>query len=211
MGIIESELQEKIKDVDVLFIHIKSLSDEKGNNVHKISILKSSLVLILYNTIESTVTLLLQEIHNAASTHHYDELSDKLRELVTEYYFFNSGKSDFKKNLDLLSIKDLKLPTLDDFAKRVNSYSGNLDSRAIDKILSKYGVGKTQTNDKEKLLIVKNIRNKIAHGELMFKEACRNFTISELEQIKNATENAMCDIIQQTNRYLLRQGYLKRC
>lgn len=210
MGIIESEFHEKSRDIDVLFMHIKDLSHEKGNNVHKISILKSSLVLILYNTIESTVTLLLQEIHNTASIYNYEQLSDKLRVLITEYYFYNSKKSDIKKNLDLLSINALKFPTLDDFEKRVNSYSGNLDSRAIDNTLSKYGVGKLRTNDREKLVIVKNIRNKIAHGELMFKEACRNFTINELEKIKNATENAMLDIIQQTNHYLQRQGYLRR-
>lgn len=208
LTIIESEFQEKCRDIDVLLDHIKSVSYEKGSNVHKLAILKSSLVLLLYNTIESTVTSLLDEIHNSASNHQYNQLSDKLRALHSEYYFFNQNKKNLKKNLDSLSMQTLYFPTLDEFEKRVNNYSGNLDSREIDKTLSKYGVGKVRTEDRGKLLTVKNIRNKVSHGELMFKEACRNFTITELEEIKCATENAMNDIIQQTNHYLSRKGYL---
>lgn len=206
---VKSDFREKCIDIQVLFDHINEIESAKSSSVHKVSILKSSFIILLYNTIESTTRLLLDKVHEEASKYDYDQLSEKLKILFVEYYFASQNGKNHKKNLDMIVIKSLTFPNFNEFENRIKTFSGNLDSREIDKILSKYGIGKITTENKEKLLIVKNIRNKIAHGEEMFKESCRHFTLSDIELIKSATEKVLNDIIHQTENYLSRNRHLK--
>jgi hypothetical protein len=206
---VKSEFDEKKVDISLLLEHISEVSLLRESNVHKIAILKSSFMLLLYNTIESTVSALLEKVHEKASEHTYDELSEKLKSLFVDYYFISQNGRMHKRHLDMVIVNDAQFPEFSEFGKKVKTFSGNLDAREIDNVLSKYGIGKIQSQNKDKLLVVKNIRNKVAHGEVMFKESCRNLTISELSTIKDATVNALQDIIQKTELYLTQTRYLK--
>lgn len=207
---VKSDFEEKKIDIDILLNHINEVSIYKGANVHKVAILKSSFMLLLYNTIESTISLLLEKVHETASIHNYGELSDKLKLLFVEYYFVSQSGNKHKQHLDMIMLNSAQFPSFNEFDKRVKTFSGNLDAREIDNVLSKYGIGKIQSEKREKLLIVKNLRNKIAHGEVMFKESCRNLTISELDQIRNATVLAMQDAIAKTEHFIEQSRYLKQ-
>ncbi|OFJ34170.1 MAE_28990/MAE_18760 family HEPN-like nuclease [Vibrio cholerae] len=211
MNSVIADFEEKRIDIDILLDHINEVSYSKGSNAHKVAILKSSFILVLYNTIESTISLILEKVHETASMHNYDELSDKLKLLFVEYYFVGSNGRNHKNNLDMIIINNVHLPSFSEFGKRVRTFSGNLDAREINIILSKYGIGEIKSKNKDKLLIVKNLRNKIAHGEVMFKESCRNYTISDLYQIRDATELAMQDAIANAEHFIKQTCYLKKC
>jgi hypothetical protein len=72
----------------------------------------------------------------------------------------------------------------------------------------RYGIGTLKTRNRNLLLIVKNKRNAIAHGEQSFKEACREMTINDIEKLIKATFVALDDIIQQVNDYFSQKKYM---
>ena len=200
--------QKKISEAELLIDHIEELTLVSGS-VNTVSILKSAFILLLYNIIESTTVLVLERVHEKASRHKYDELSDHFKKLFVEHYFHNESQRKQQSALNMIIDNSLMFPTFDDLSKKINLFSGNLDSRELSKILSRYGIGKVTSINKEKLLIVKNNRNKIAHGEVMFKECCRNSTIKELTSIKTAVFDALHQVVSLTERFFDQKRYLK--
>lgn len=207
MYTVKDDFDEKRIEASILLGHIKELSEQSGN-VNKVAIIKSAFMVLLYNAIESTTVLVLERVHEKISRHKYDELSEPLKKIFVECYLFNEGKKKQQKNLNSIVDNALKFPTFEELTKKINLFSGNLDARELTNILSRYGIGKITSVNKEKLLIVKNKRNQIAHGEVMFKECCRNSTYDELSIIQNAVFDSLDQMISLTERYFENNRYL---
>lgn len=204
---IKADFEEKRGEAEQLINHINEVSKEAGS-VNTVSILKSSFIILLYNVVESTTVLVLEKVHDKASRHNYVELSDHLKNLFVEYYLFKENQNKQQNILNNIIKSSVKFPIYIEFVKKVNLFSGNIDARELSKIIGRYGIGKISSKDKEKLLIVKNKRNKIAHGEMMFKECCRNMTIRELDEIKKAVFDALSQMIIMTEHYFEQKRYL---
>ena len=90
--------------------------------------------------------------------------------------------------------------------KYYSLYSGNLDSKKICSIFSKYGI---VFNERiRELQTIKDYRNKLAHGEISFEECGREISIQQIEVINqkvsgyiNNAINAIEDFID-NNRFL---------
>lgn len=204
---IKSDFEERCNEADILLQHISELSLTMRGNVQETSILKSAFVMLLYNVIESTMTSVLERVHEKVSRIHYLESSDKIKLLIIEFNFKNKNTKQHKLMVDNISSNKLNLPLLSEFTSRINLFSGNLDAREIDKILGRYGIGTITSKDRKKLLFVKNKRNKIAHGEEMFKESCRNSTVSELRNTKKAVSEVLSQVIDLTESYFKYEKY----
>lgn len=74
-------------------------------------------------------------------------------------------------------------------------------------MLKKYGIGVLATANQHKLLEIKNKRNRIAHGEEMFKEACRHLTITELRSFQDACFDAIENVLDQASVYISTNKY----
>lgn len=207
MHTIKDDFKGKRLEADILINHIKDLSSKTGN-VNKVAILKSAFIMLLYNVIESTAVLTLERVHEKVIRYKYAELSDQLKTLFVEYYFFGENKKKQQSTLNSIIDNSLTFPTFEELIKKISLFSGNLDSRELTKIMGRYGIGKITSSNKEKLLIVKNNRNKIAHGEVMFKECCRNSTFDELSLIQVAVFDALDQMILSTETYLNQRRYL---
>lgn len=205
---ISSDFHEKSNEAEVLLSHIRALSIESRGTVQEISILKSAFMLLLYNIIESTTTSILERIHEKVSVVKYQDSSQKLRLLIVEYHFAKGNAKKYKAEIDKITNGDTTLPLFDVFKKKVSLFSGNLDARELNKLLTRYGIGALTHEDKDKLLIVKNKRNKIAHGEEMFKESCRSFTANELDEICKAVLATLNQLIELTRDFFLHKKYL---
>ena len=84
--------------------------------------------------------------------------------------------------------------------------SGNLDAKKIREDLSKkYAFSATSSCDE--LRVIKNIRNKLAHGELVFSEAGADRTIDEIIAIKTKVVRYLQDILNDINQLLLQKRY----
>ncbi len=57
----------------------------------------------------------------------------------------------------------------------------------------------------EKLLCVKNCRNKLVHGEISFQEACRDFSQEEIEAIVNQVYDFLHMLIKDYDNFVSRQ------
>lgn len=202
------ELQEKKAEAEQMMEIILHVSGMNGAIV-KTAILKSSFVLILYNMIESTVFSVLDKVHEELSGENYLTLNLNVRKLWVDFYFSNHPSKSYFNNLEKMLGQTLRLPLLTDLMGRMKLFSGNLDARKIDGLLSKYGIGAIRAPDKDKLVTIKNRRNTLAHGEKMFKQACRDLSESDLDSLKLATFNALDDLIAQVDSYLNKKRYLE--
>ncbi|WP_297968373.1 MAE_28990/MAE_18760 family HEPN-like nuclease [uncultured Anaerovibrio sp.] len=82
-------------------------------------------------------------------------------------------------------------------------FSGNLDARAIRDILERWGIYKDfHMQGEEKLLVVKNHRNTLAHGDRSFKEIGRDYTISDLKEYTTYCYNYLIELVKQFYVYI---------
>lgn len=204
---IKTELSEKKEEVELFLNMIDEMTNAQGY-VSKIAILKSAYIVMLYNMIESTMSLIFERVHEKISTQNYGDLAPKIKAIWVDYFFKKHPEKHFQIHLDKTIEKTLEFPLLPAFSNRIKLFSGNLDGKKLDELLQKYGIGTLSTSDREQLLIIKEKRNKIAHGELMFKEACRNMTTRELQALRNASFSALESVVQQTESYFSERKFL---
>lgn len=168
-------------------------------------ILKSSIMLMLYNAIEATMTELLETVHEQIAYEKFSDLSKNLQDIMLEYFWTaKPNKHVYDTFLDLESF-----PFFDDYTKKINLFSGNLDARKINEILQKYGIDCIKSDKKDKLLEIKSKRNQLAHGELSFKIACRDLTIEDVKRLKDAVYECLKEMCNNTEEYLIHKKFLK--
>jgi hypothetical protein len=206
---VRAELVEKKEEADLLLILTHEVA-ALDNGVVKAAILKSTFVLLLYNMIESTMAMIFERIHERLAAEHYQNLVPELQKVWVEFFFVKNSSSLFHKHLDKTISQTLAFPSLADFTARIKLFSGNLDAKKLQGLLKQYGIGALHTDGKERLLYVKNKRNKIAHGEETFKDSCRDLTNSDLTEIRDAVFRALDSIIIQSDIYLQEKKYAVR-
>ena len=185
-----ADVAEKKQEAQILLDLVSEVS-ARPESIVRAAILKSAHMLLLYNAIESTTTIVLERIHDVLAREQYSDLRPEIRKLWTEYFFQRHSEKSRFGHLEGTIRGEAKFPRLSDFLDHVNLFSGNLDGRAISELLAKYGIGSLNTVDRAKLLDIKSKRNRIAHGEEMFKEACRNYTVGEMGSYQAACFNAL--------------------
>lgn len=90
----------------------------------------------------------------------------------------------------------LKFPKFEDYEKKNKIISGNIDAKLINKILKSYGFSALDNPMKIHLLKVKNLRNKLAHGELTFKEVGRQLVLDDLILYISAVNETFSKLIK---------------
>lgn len=170
------------------------------------TIFKSSIMLMLYNEIEGTFSNILSELFDYIIDENLDfnSLHKKIRKIYLDYYCkLTNNNSDelllFYQNTDLKNVDYLELN------KYLKLYSGNLDARQIREISKKLGVQIGNQVKGEKLLCVKNCRNKLAHGEESFQEACRDFSEKEMKDIAEEVFSFLEMLLTDYNNFVNRQ------
>lgn len=191
------ELLEYIEDkligfeTDCSILELEIIDKDKCEAIFKS--LKSNVILMMYNLIESTVRLTM----NA----YYDEFNDKklsYRSLVEEI-----KKTWIKQSLGMLKKDDtiqtsifkmIELAVEEEATVEISfehfSLSGNADLREIKEIMKNHGIEYDEKNFKTfggSLKSIKDMRNSLAHGNVSFQDNGRELTISELKEYQNQT------------------------
>lgn len=179
-------------------------------------VLRATVVLSLYNVIESITTQILKAIHNEIISKRvtYNNLTKELRDLALVYFYKHKEKrADIHSSLDVLhSTVDLVRGKsffniqYDAMSESYQLYSGNLDSRAIRKVMKKYGVAISEEIGTKLRPIMKG-RNKLAHGELSFEDYGRTMVTHVLDQYYNDTNAFLNELILKSSEYLDTQSY----
>lgn len=170
-------------------------------------VLKSSLMLMIYNAVEGTMSALLTELFDdiVEKELSINQLPNRLQNVIYTYYLKEIGNSS-KKLKEFNECDSISLCSISylDINKYLKLFSGNLDSRTIRKISSKLGVDLPSRIDEPVLLEVKNKRNKLAHGEIRFSNACQDITLDDMEETCRKVEVYLENVINEYENFLSR-------
>lgn len=197
---IKNGTKERFEDIRIML----DILEEK-EKVNRQLILKSSLVLMIYNAVEGTISNLLVELFDIICQNKLQigKLPKNLQMTIFTYYAKKIGQDPQKlKNLYYCDSAQLCSLSYLEINKYLNLFSGNLDSRSIRKISSKVGINLPNGIDEPLLLNVKNFRNKLAHGETTFRNTCQDITLGEIEKISKCVEQYLEKVISSYEYFL---------
>lgn len=215
---IKMDMETRINEVQetIDFIRDTELSDSSDAPRPNTMVLKSSVVIMLYNVVESTVSRVLSKIHQVIISEDvkYYELSKSIRNLMIIYFHKNR-----EKNPDIHNSIDVIHSTIDfingtsgfnlnytEMAKFYSLYSGNLDAKQVRKVFQKYEI-LIPDNIGEHLMNIRKGRNKLAHGEVSFEEYGRDIVISMLERYISNVSIFLNSVISLTEVFFEEKRY----
>jgi ribosomal protein S8 len=205
---VKRTFQDRVLEINLYFSFIDSFTPPSGlEDVNKI--LKSNLILMLYNLVESSISNSIEEIHNNiyANSTSFDILKSGLKETIIKNLNRKNPKN-FIQNLNSIATDIVKKC----FDKQ-KVFNGNVDSRKIRDLSSSYGFNSntnySSTKNGEALVVIKGKRNDLAHGIFSFVEVGKEYTIQDLEIMKDQTINYLTEIISNIEIYLNNQEYLQ--
>lgn len=191
---VRNDLKNRFDDIDVM---IGILCKEKGVNPQLL--IKSSIILMIYNAVEGTFSNLLSDFFDfiVEKEISYSELPKRLQDNILKYHINEINKKPTKlyNYHDLNEVEWCRISYLE-FCKYFNLFSGNLDAKHIREVSKKLGVDLPNDLSNNSLLMVKNIRNKLAHGEIKFSTASQDLVLDNLKSIRYDVEKYMQDLIQ---------------
>jgi len=115
----------------------------------------------------------------------------------------NNINNDISRFVDFYSNLPFEIPSYENFKKQIQLYSGNLDAKEIRDVSKKFDVNYVGASNDKLLLYIKNIRNKLAHGEVKYSEACRDKTDKEIKDCVDAAYSYMKRVFNGfTQRYV---------
>lgn len=207
MQSVKTTFQERANEIEIYYLFISDFTNSNSNDdLNKI--LKSNLILMLYNLVESSMSNAIEEIHSNIHNNliSFDLLKLELKEVLISYLKKNSNAKTFVSRVANLA-NDIVKTSFD----KQKIFSGNVDSRKINEISKQYGFDATTTHANTKnghcLLAIKNKRNDLAHGTSSFTEIGKEYSIEDLEKMKKETINYLKEILDNIDQYLVNQEY----
>jgi len=170
-------------------------------------ILKSNILLMLYNLVEACITTGFVEIYDSIkdSGLAYKDLIEAIRNIWLNFEIgqsrtATSTTTTYEKKVQGIISRVISGGSII-LTKDALAISGNLDARAIRKLLDDHAITNTDRTDKFHILLVKNKRNALAHGIDSFGESARDITISQLTDIKDEVLNFIYSVIKCMKSY----------
>jgi hypothetical protein len=206
MVLVKNTFQERVDEINLYYGFINSfIPTNRDENLNRI--LKSNMILMLYNLVESTISNSIEEIHNSihASAISFDTLKVELKEVIIKHLKDKNPKK-FVESVTHLAIDVVKKS----FDKR-KVCNGNVDSLKIRELSGVYGFSSNttyaQTKNGQILLDIKGKRNDLAHGTFSFVEIGKVLTPEDLEKMKDETVSYLKEIVANIEYYLTNQEY----
>ena len=167
------------------------------------TIQKSLIILMAYNLIEGVFSTLLSElfvyfIDNNIDIEEDDAFTKEKRyieffDLIIAYHLKQINSKE--KLTYFRNSSSIAIPIFSEYAKEISLYSGNLDACKIREISKKFGVSYKGSKNDCDLLYIKDVRNKLAHGEIAYSVACRDKTDLEITTFVNSANQYMNRVI----------------
>ncbi len=201
--------------VDEINLYFDFLNNYNNDSDELFKILKANGFLLIYNLIESTVRNALEEIHSSLNSESlaYDEVIDEIKSIWIDFNFKkfkNLSAKNIANEINQIGQGIINV-TYSDYIDKVKSgdISGNLDRRKIEVLAEKYNFKKNTRINGADLHKVKNNRNRLAHGEVSFKDLGKSYEKNELNKIKRICELYLKEMLLKIDSYINEKGYKK--
>lgn len=191
-------------------LHLLEEIEKNTNTIKAGASLKSSIFIMLYNLIEGVVTQSFVKVFDTVSNVSVFSLLNNDIKLL----YLKPHPTKIRTSKDILEFTNelsvLHKQSFDNYSKESDLFSGNLDARKIRELLTgslgiKY---EYHCDNEERLLLIKNFRNQLAHGERSYSELGRDYLKSDIEKYCNATFDYLEGFIKIIEIYILEEGYL---
>ena len=181
-----------------------------------VKILKANFFLLLYNLIEASIRDAFQTLYSAVTADGCTvrAIKEDLRLLwidaAVDKLQSRTANQNSYRDLTRRIVKE----AIDDIAASLNAddlrFGGNLDAARIRRSCKDHGVS-VRTHPKakggEKLRLVKDRRNELAHGTLSFAECGRDYTLPQLVEIRRETLVFVRGILKNVDRYATTKAF----
>lgn len=209
MHTVKSIFQARAQEIEAYY---KFLEEYINTNTDKelSKILRSNLILMLYNLVESSIANAIEAIHNDiyAKNVSFDSLNQELQKVLIKQLKSNINPHDF-----VVSINNLALDVVNKCFQKRKISNGNIDNTTINRLARDYGFDFNTTYDRTKhgkcLEEIRGRRNDLAHGTFSFTEIGKEYTIEDLEKKKNETINYLSEILDNIDIYLSNRHYIR--
>lgn len=183
--------------------------------------LKSSYILMLYNLIESSITIFITAIYDTIRDENisYHEATEQLQNLWVQNLLVDSfdQEANFKtfknKAVEVIN-KVLDNNMLYFEIHKLPNIHGNINFSVINKICRTHGI-RLQSNSRAQddngnysMNTIKNERNALAHGRKSFIECSRNYSINDLNKFTDEIELLLDDLAQTIANFIDTKSYL---
>lgn len=195
---------------------IDGASFEKEINDDLVKILRANGFILLYNLVEATITksieALFATIYEREVT--FKNLSDNLKKLwiIQKSLPLNKGIDAIGSNKIIEIITKVVNEIIENEISQLEidcvKISGNVDAKKIRDIADKIGFERPSQDQGEDLVIIKDKRNKLAHGEFSFCEIGKNYSVGDMCKFKNSTINHLKEYIYKIEEYIQLNSYL---
>jgi hypothetical protein len=162
-------------------------------------ILKATFFLLLYNLVEASIREGFLSVYKAmeADGCSIKQLTPLLRKLWIDVEFTRISAASANQE----SYRNIARKLVQGIADDVKA---TLDVTAL-----RFGGTDKRTQGGEKLLVVKNKRNALAHGDLSFVECGRDYSVAELGKIKNQSFWYLKSILRNIDKFNTKKTYRK--
>lgn len=216
----------RVAEIDLYYKAVSELYSQKilhgtANKFYHedfLKILKSNAILMIYNLVESSIMGGILSIYEELKYQQisYCNVRSELQKIWFTYKFNqvydkNAHYNTYRdKAVEIITeILDNKVLELD---RKATDISGNLDADKIRQLCKEHGIMfSIPDNCRGGLVLtdVKEKRNNLAHGVVSFVECGRDYTIEDLEKIKNETKLFLESILKAMKDYFDSKQYLK--
>ncbi|MGX2985013.1 MAE_28990/MAE_18760 family HEPN-like nuclease [Helicobacter sp. 23-1048] len=220
------ELTSRNSDIKIIIAELPKIKVDCS------TILKSSIIVMIYNMIEGVFFHILQESFDKVAQNE-NNCPDEFLFMVADYYFrtisndlkelnkYNENQKSKQPKLNFIEYKQSidthknvnniqnnfnklqtfhhnieHIPSFSDYISNFKLFSGNLDEKEIRKHTEKFGAKFNGVNSDKLLTLVKEKRNKLAHGEAKYSIECRDMLDTDIKKIQRAVFGYMKRVIQ---------------
>jgi hypothetical protein len=210
---------DRLSEIDLSLSVLENIENSQirtNNNNDFGCILKSNILLMIYNLIEACIISGLSEIYESIKIRSivYTDLIEEIQVIWSNYkigevYLSKSGIKAYEKCVrniidDVICNKPIEL------TKHVIKYGGNLDARLIKKLCDKHKIQHTASDNKGYLSMVKKRRNSLAHGDISFVDCSREISLQDLKNIKTGVKQFLEEILSGMKNYYDNKCYMKQ-
>ena len=192
LGIFEDR-KEEINFYYSIMIEIESAEGriETIDNNRLIKIMKSNLLLMLYNLVEACVVCGMMEIYEDLKNDgcSYSSVISEIQNIwakheINEIYGPTTERSAYESRVQRI-IQNIISGSPIMLSRDALGISGNLNAKKIKEICDRHRIRYRLETRGESLERVKLERNNLAHGDVSFSDCARNLSLGDLETIKD--------------------------